>query len=85
MATEPSEIGTETTRLDDVSQIPHVMGLVIDDTHADAASLDGLAFNGLSVGTQFGNMLAMINACATSIQIIASALMEEQDRRDAGD
>lgn len=41
-----------------------VLNMMREDCQNDAEGLDGQAFSGLSVGTQLGNILAMIDTLA---------------------
>ena len=64
----------------DWQKIVDSMQLIADDAETDAKSLDGMRLDGYSVGTQFGNQLAMIKAQACAIQRIARYIQGEERR-----
>jgi hypothetical protein len=69
---------------DQLDRIVKVMRDVQEDCRSEAMALDGQPFDGKTVATQLGNMLAEISAVAKAIEVIAghlsfSAVSREQD------
>lgn len=53
-----------------------VLRLIAEDAASDAGRLDGREFNGVTVGSQFGAVLASIQSLA---KIVESLLPEEKE------
>lgn len=53
-----------------------VLRLIAEDAETDAKRLDGQPFNGLMVGSQFGNVFASIKSLA---KIMETLLPEEKE------
>lgn len=51
--------------------------LIREDVFTDAASLDGMPFDGMTVGTMFGNLLAMVGGLVSVIETLIPEDMEE--------
>ena len=49
-------------------QLIRRLQLVSDDMERDAKTLDGMPFNGKSVGTQFGNQCAAIRGLSETLK-----------------
>ncbi len=57
-----------------LKKIAETMRTVADDCADDASKLDATPFTNRGVGETFGNVLAMIRACATGVAIVAEEL-----------
>lgn len=62
---------TEPTIVNRIARIAEVMREVQKDCKAEAMALDGQPFDGRTVATQLGNMLAEISAVAKAVEVLA--------------
>lgn len=63
-------------------RMAHVMRVIQSDCESDAIGLDNRRFDGRSVGEQFGNLLAAVQALAKAIGVILDADVPPGDTPD---
>lgn len=63
-----------------VTTLKESLRLIREDCRADAASLDGQPFTGRVVATQFGNVLAMVDALAASLVVLVDQIDAMESR-----
>lgn len=79
-------MGTQETASAERLELPELarrMRMVAADCETDATSLDATPFTGRGVGEVFGNLLAMIKACATVNALLCDELVELRREKQA--
>lgn len=56
-----------------LARIREVMAMMVADCEADAMALDGKAFDGRTVGENFGNLYAAVQALARAVEVLAGS------------
>ncbi len=62
---------TPTTTAPNWQRVAEKMKLIVDDCRTDALALDGAPLTGLTMGENFGNLYAMVQAVARAVEALA--------------